>query len=98
MKKSQFGQFILTFLFGPLGLLYSSVGWGMGLLVAGIVVGALTMGLAALIVWPVSIIMGFVKVSAHNQYIEKKDRQHEEMMAATLAAASAAAGGITRQV
>lgn len=96
MKKSQFGQFVLTFLFGPLGLLYSSVGWGMGLLLAAIVIGLATAGFGVILVWLVSIVMGFVKVSAYNQYIEKKDRQHNEMMAATLAAATAAASNSTR--
>lgn len=96
MKKSQFGQFVLTFLFGPLGLLYSSIGWGMGLLLAAMVLGLATGGIGGIIIWPVSIIMGFIKVSAYNQYIEKKDRQHNEMMAATLAAATAAASNSTR--
>lgn len=61
---------ILTILFGPLGLLYSTAVGGLIMIVASIVLPSFTFGLvtlALLITWPISIIWGAVAVSFHNK-------------------------------
>ena len=52
MKKSQFIQFLLTLLFGPVGLFYSSMAAGFGFLIAAISFGIFFFGLGA-IFWPI---------------------------------------------
>lgn len=56
--KSAIAAFFLTFLFGPLGLLYASIGGGIFLILCAIVLVPLTGGLAALLLWPVAVIWG----------------------------------------
>ena len=68
-RKSQLLGFTLTFLFGPLGLLYASVTWGLGLIIVAAVVGALTFGIGALLIWPFAIIASFVIISSHNDRV-----------------------------
>ena len=82
MKKSQFVQFLLTLLFGPLGLFYSSTGAGLGFTLVTISLGAVTGGIAAILMWVVSILTGFLTVSNYNAAIAKSDRQHAELVAA----------------
>ena len=68
-QKSQLLQFILTFFLGPIGLLYSSVGWGLVLLIIG---GSLFWtGVVPAICWFLSILIGFQKVSNHNYNIQQ---------------------------
>jgi len=66
LLKSQGVQFVLTFFFGPLGLLYSNIAAALGLLFGGIVLGFFTLGIGAFAVWPVSIVIGFVTVDSYN--------------------------------
>jgi hypothetical protein len=80
MKKSQFIQFLLTLLFGPVGLFYSSMAAGFGFLIATISFGTFFFGLGALIFWPISIIVGFFTVSRYNGIIEKEDIKHQELL------------------
>ena len=79
MKKSQFIQFLLTLLFGPVGLFYSSMAAGFGFLIAAISFGIFFFGLGA-IFWPISIIVGFFTVSRYNGIIEKEDIKHQELL------------------
>ena len=79
MKKSQFIQFLLTLLFGPVGLFYSSMAAGFGFLIAAISFGIFFFGLGA-IFWPISIIVGFFTVSRYNRIIEKEDIKHQELL------------------
>lgn len=65
--KSQLVGFVLTFLFGPLGLLYSAPVAAVLLLVGAVLTGFLTFGLSALLFWPISILWSIVAVSLHNQ-------------------------------
>jgi hypothetical protein len=67
--KSVGAALVLTFLFGPLGLLYSSVIGGLLLIVVGGVVFVATLGLAGLIIWPLSMVWGAVAASnQHSKY------------------------------
>lgn len=64
--KSQGISFILTFLFGPLGLFYSTVLGGVVMLVLGIIIAVITLGVGAILAWLGSIIWGAIAVSSYN--------------------------------
>jgi len=64
--KSPGVAFLLTFLFGPLGMFYSTVAGAIVMLVASLVLVPLTGGIAAFVVWPISIIWGCVAASRAN--------------------------------
>jgi len=57
-EKSVVAAFFLTFLFGPLGLLYGTVGGGIVMIILAMILGAVTFGLGILITWPVAMIWG----------------------------------------
>ena len=65
MRKSQLKGFLLTLLFGPLGLFYSNVPLGLVFLVLAIIVGAISLG-AAVLFWPLSIVISFFTVKKRN--------------------------------
>jgi len=69
-SKSRIISLILTILLGPLGLMYSSVLWGVILLIVALV-GAPTLFIPAG-VWIVSIIAGDSATYNHNIKIEKQ--------------------------
>ena len=64
--KSVGAALVLTFLFGPLGLLYSSVLGGILLLVLSFLVAVLTFGLGLVVIWPVAMI--WAAIAASNQH------------------------------
>lgn len=59
-QKSVIATFFLTFIFGPLGLLYASIGGGIFLIVCAIILVPLTAGVAAFTLWPISIVWGVI--------------------------------------
>ncbi|MBJ3764611.1 hypothetical protein ILP92_17905 [Maribius pontilimi] len=63
-EKSVLAAFFLTVLFGPLGLLYATVGGGIFMIIVAMIVGAITFGLGALITWPVAVIWGVLAALA----------------------------------
>lgn len=65
--KSMGVAIILTFLFGPLGMFYSTVSGAFILLVIALVVGVITGGIGLLLIWPVSIIWGATATSSYNK-------------------------------
>ena len=79
MKKSQFFGFLLTLFFGPFGLLYPSVIATLTLIFVGILVGLLTLGLGAIVVWPVSIFVGFFTVHRWNNKLSSLLEANREM-------------------
>ena len=58
--KSIWAAFFLTFLFGPLGLLYATVAGGILLTLCAVILVPLTAGIAAFVIWPISIVWGVV--------------------------------------
>ena len=65
--KSMGISILLTFLFGPLGMLYSTI---MGAVVMGIIslpVGFFTAGLGLIVTWPICVIWGAVATSGYNK-------------------------------
>lgn len=57
----------LTFFFGPLGLLYSTVIGGVIMLAVSVVVGVLTLGIGLLVTHPICIIWGVVAANDYNK-------------------------------
>jgi len=58
--KSRGVAFLLAFLFGPLGMLYSTVAGAIVMFFVSIVLGVLTLGLSFLVTWPICIIWAVV--------------------------------------
>lgn len=68
-QKSVGLSLVLTFLFGPLGMFYSTVGGALAMLVITFIVSALTFGIGLIITWPVCMIWGAMAASQYNQRI-----------------------------
>ena len=83
MRKSHIISLILTFIFGPLGLFYSTIGGAIALTILAIAIGSITLGIGALFLWPVAMIVGFFAVNRHNRRANLDDRRHEELVQAT---------------
>lgn len=63
--KSQLKGFLLTLLFGPIGLFYSNVPLALVFLVLTIIAGAINLG-AAVLFWPLSIVVSVISVKRRN--------------------------------
>ncbi|MCA8928199.1 MAG: hypothetical protein KDC18_09020 [Alphaproteobacteria bacterium] len=66
-SKSVGLAFLLTFLFGPLGLLYVSIPWGIVLSLAALILGFVTFGVATGVIWLISIIWAVIAANRHNE-------------------------------
>ena len=58
---------LLTVLFGPLGMLYSTVPGALIMLVISVIVALVTAGIGVVITWPICIIWGAVAVNSYNK-------------------------------
>jgi len=58
---------LLAFLFGPLGLFYSTVTGGLVMLVVSFVVGFFTLGFGLLITWPACIVWAIIAANSYNK-------------------------------
>ncbi|MGA2033589.1 MAG: hypothetical protein ABSG68_15150 [Thermoguttaceae bacterium] len=67
---------ILTFLFGPLGMLYSTVVGGLVMMVVSIAVGVCTLGFGLLVTWPICIIWGALAVTSYNAKLTRSVQQY----------------------
>lgn len=83
-KKSQGVSFILTLLFGPLGILYTSVSTALGMLV--LYVAVMTMVIATgdfvvgfLIAVAATVIAGAFSVTSYNENAENEEKKQKEM-------------------
>lgn len=74
MRKSQLKGFLLTLIFGPIGLFYSSVVLGLVFLVLTIIVGAMNLG-AAILFWPLSTVVGIIAIKKRNSQGSVKLRE-----------------------
>lgn len=83
MEKSHFIQFVLAFLFGPLGLLYSSAGWPIIMLVV-IGIAYVVHPILIIVAWFMSVFVGIGAVADHNANLqlekekEKKDEAYKQ--------------------
>ena len=82
MKKSQIVQFLLSLLFGPLGLFYSSLAGGIlfTLVAAGLSVGFF--GVGWFLVYPFVLLAGFFTVARRNREAGVDERRHRETVEA----------------
>lgn len=67
---------LLTILFGPLGMLYSTVSGAIIMLILSIGLAFFTAGLSLFVTWPICIIWGAVAASSHNQKLATGVRQY----------------------
>lgn len=65
--KSMGISIILTFLFGPLGMLYSTIPGAIIMAILSVIIGVLTFGFGFLLTWPICIIWGAVATSSYNK-------------------------------
>lgn len=65
--KSTVVAVILSFLFGPLGMFYSTVMGGIVMLIISIVVGIFTLGFGLLFTWPICVIWAALAADKHNK-------------------------------
>lgn len=82
MKKSQIFGFFLTFFFGPIGLFYSSVPAALGFIVAVIGLFAIAGPVGVFLLWPISILVGFSKISNYNGKVDLEEKHHREIVEA----------------
>jgi hypothetical protein len=68
-QKSVGVSLLLTFLFGPLGMFYSTVSGAVIMLIVSIVLAAFTLGISIFITWPICMIWGAVAVNSYNTAI-----------------------------
>lgn len=67
--KSVGVSLLLTFFFGPLGMLYSTIAGALVMIVVSVVLGFFTLGFSLLLTWPISMAWGAMAVSSYNQKI-----------------------------
>lgn len=66
-EKSMGITLLLTFLFGPLGMLYSTVTGAIVMIIVNVIVAIITLGFGLFITWPVCIIWGAVATNKYNK-------------------------------
>ncbi|MFH1749117.1 MAG: hypothetical protein ABIG44_18960 [Planctomycetota bacterium] len=60
---------LLTILFGPIGMLYSTILGAIVMFLVSLVVGILTLGLGLLFTWPICILWAALAASGYNRKI-----------------------------
>ncbi|MDX2048730.1 MAG: hypothetical protein SFU87_18225 [Chitinophagaceae bacterium] len=66
-QKSLGLTIILTILFGPLGMLYSTITGGIVMIIASLLVAIITFGLGLIITWPICIIWAAIATNDYNK-------------------------------
>lgn len=66
-SKSVGASLILTFLFGPLGMFYSTIPGAIIMGILYVIIGFVTVGVGLLLLHPIAMIWGAVAVSNHNK-------------------------------
>jgi hypothetical protein len=64
--KSVGVAFVLTFFFGPLGMLYSTVTGAVVMLIVSVLAAVVTLGLSVIVTWPICIVWGCIAASSYN--------------------------------
>jgi len=73
--KSMGVAIILTVLFGPLGMLYSTILGGIIMCVISLIVALITAGLGLVLTWPICIIWAAVATSSFNKKLLQGQRK-----------------------
>ncbi len=63
---------LLTFLFGPIGMLYATVWGGLLMMVVNLVVGIATFGIGLVITWPIQLIWVVLSIRSYNKKLMKQ--------------------------
>ena len=71
-RKSILISLILTFLFGPLGMLYSTIIGSIVMIIISIVAALLTAGGSIIVTWVVSMVWGLIAVERYNRKMFEK--------------------------
>lgn len=66
-QKSMGVTILLTILFGPLGMFYSTITGGIVMLLVNIVIAIFTLGLGLFLTWPICVIWAAVATNNHNK-------------------------------
>jgi len=74
-RKSMILGLILTFFFGSLGMLYSTISGGLIMFVLSIIVGVFTLGFGLIFIWPIQLIWTIIAISNHNSKQERRVRR-----------------------
>lgn len=67
LQKSVGISVLLTFLFGPLGMFYSTIMGAIIMMVISIIIGFVTFGFGILLTWPICMIWGAIAASSYNK-------------------------------
>lgn len=67
---------LLTVLFGPLGMLYSTVSGAVIMIIVSIVAAIFTFGIGLLVTWPICVVWGAVAATSHNKKLLSGARQY----------------------
>lgn len=62
---------LLTFLFGPIGMLYATIWGGLLMMVVNLVVGIATFGIGLLFTWPIQLIWVVLSIRSYNKKLMK---------------------------
>lgn len=62
---------LLTFIFGPIGMLYSTVWGGIIMLLINLPLGILTFGFGLILTWPIQLIWAALAVRSYNKKLMK---------------------------
>jgi len=71
-KKSAGMSLGLTLFFGPLGLFYSGIVWGLAMTVITILVSLVTFGFGLLLMWPINLFLSWWLVKTYNDKIDNR--------------------------
>ena len=74
--KSMGVAIILTVLFGPLGMLYSTILGGIIMCVISLIVALITAGIGLVLTWPICIIWAAVATSSFNKKLLQGQRKY----------------------
>jgi hypothetical protein len=67
---------ILTVLFGPLGMLYSTIWGGVIMTVVNVIVGFFTVGFGLVITWPINVVWAAVAANSYNKKLVSGQREY----------------------
>jgi len=73
-EKSMGVTILLTILFGPLGMLYSTVTGAIVMIILSILIAIVTLGFGLIITWPISIIWAAVATNNYNKNLGMQNK------------------------
>lgn len=74
--KSAGVAILLTVLFGPLGMFYSTIAGASVMIVVSLVVALFTLGFGLILTWPICIVWAAMAASSHNQKLVGGAKQY----------------------